>query len=110
MAIMEQEVLAGGIERMDNELTRPPKLWLNPSYVSFWVKYTIGRVLTRLGVPGFVREGEYEGFGKRVKVSIGGLYTVITVDGISIDICRYTGKITGMGFMCVDHCKQGDTP
>ena len=69
----------------------------------------VGRGLTRLGVPGFIREGEYKGFGKQVKVHIEGTHTVISVDGVDIEVCRFTGRIVGMGFMCVDHCKQADT-
>ena len=61
-----------------------------------------------MGVPGFIREGEYNAFGKRVRVSVEGHHTVISVDGLNIDICRFTGKIVGAGVMCADHCKQAD--
>ena len=81
------------------------KKWFKRSYLSYRVRDAIGTALTRLGIPGFIREGEYEGFGKKIKVSTKGLYTIITVDRVDIDVCRFTGKIVGVGLRYVDHCK-----
>ena len=62
----------------------------------FWV----GRLLVRLGVPGIVADQTYEAeiAPAHIRVHVGPLFSVVTVNGLDIYFHRLTGKITGVGF------------
>lgn len=61
-------------------------------------RYFIGDVLQWLGVPGFVREGEYAALGCQIKVKCSRYFTVITVRGVDYYFYRTTGGFDGTGF------------
>ncbi len=56
--------------------------------------------MNRLGVPGFVRDTEYQSstYGTRVRVKRWGFFTVVSVDGVDVYFDRFSGKIEGVGF------------
>lgn len=73
---------------------QPPWLvrkWRNLRYVPGWL-------VQALRLPGFVREGEYEALGCRVKVRCSRYFTIITVRGVDYYFYRATGGFDGTGF------------
>ena len=59
-----------------------------------------GKALNAIGVPGIVQPGTYEaGIGPAsVRITVGPLFTVVTVNGIDVYLHRFTGAIDGVGF------------
>jgi hypothetical protein len=66
------------------------------TFLRFWA----GKVLNAIGVPGVVQPGTYEGaVGQAsVRIAVGPLFTVITVNGVDVYLHRFTGAIDGVGF------------
>jgi hypothetical protein len=60
----------------------------------------LGSLMNAIGTPGFIRDTDYRSrtFGTRVRVQRGKLFTVISVNGIDVYVCRFTGIIDGIGF------------
>lgn len=60
----------------------------------------LGRLMNAIGAPGFIRDTDYRSrtFGTRVRIRCGNLFTVISVNGIDVYVCRFTGTIHGIGF------------
>ena len=60
----------------------------------------LGSVMNAIGTPGFIRDSDYRSrtYGTRVSVRRGKLFTVISVNGVDVYVCRFTGVIDGIGF------------
>ena len=84
---------------------RRDRAWL---YVRLWV----GRLFNLAGMPGIVRNCDYEASicQGSVSVRVGPLFTVVQVNGLDVYFHRLTGKIDGMGFSLVSGCKPESTP
>ena len=59
----------------------------------------LGALMNAIGTPGFIRDTDYRSrtFGTRVRVRCGNLFTVISINGIDVYVCRFTGTIHGIG-------------
>src|SRR5262245_45054031 len=59
-----------------------------------------GMLLKELGVAGVVQAGRYQaGIGDvSVRVTLGPLFTVVSVNGVDVYLNRFTGVIDGVGF------------
>lgn len=64
------------------------------------VQVWLGRLANWIGFPGLVQDIEYrsKAFGTSVRVKRGNLYTVVTVNGVDVYFCRFSGQIDGVGF------------
>ena len=73
------------------------------------LRWLAGRLLNELGLPGFVRECQYEaGICKaRICVRQTDAYTIINVNGLDVYFRRLTGQIDGVGFSPISHCTPG---
>ena len=71
----------------------------------------LGSLMNAIGTPGFIRDTDYRSrtFGTRVRVRCGNLFTVISVDGIDVYVCRFTGMIDGIGFSPASGCMPAST-
>ena len=71
-----------------------------------------GRALNALGVPGVVQPGTYEaGIGQAsVRVTVGPLFTVMTVNGVDVYLDRFTGAVDGAGLGVARGRALADTP
>ena len=71
-----------------------------------------GKLLNAIGVPGVVQPGTYQaGIGQAsVRVTLGPLFTVVTVNGVDVYFDRFTGAVDGVGFKVADGCVLADTP
>jgi hypothetical protein len=60
----------------------------------------LGSLMNAIGAPAILRDTDYRSrtYGTRVRVRRGNLFTVISVNGIEIYVCRFTGVIDGIGF------------
>ena len=76
-----------------------PRLWL-------------GKLLTLLRVPGIIVNQSYnaEIARARVRVHLGPLFSVVTVNGLDVYFHRLTGKIDGVGFSQTSTDTPGETP
>jgi hypothetical protein len=65
-----------------------------------------GKLLNAIGVPGIVQPGTYEaGIGEAsIRVTVGPLFTVVTVNGVDVYLHRFTGAIDGVGFSMATAC------
>ena len=70
--------------------------WLAVTLIRFWA----GKVLNAIGVPAVVQPGTYEsGVGPTsVRITVGPLFTVVTVNGVDVYLHRLTGAIDGIGY------------
>jgi hypothetical protein len=68
------------------------------------LRFAVGRMLTRLGVPGFVRDCSVESWlnHDHIAIRVAGGCTVISVNGFDMFFDRVTGTLDGQG--CGD-CK-----
>ena len=75
--------------------------------VSEW----IGRLLSAVGAPGFVRECKYKSteIGVAVSVRVGPLYSVVSVNGVDVYFHRITGELDGVGVNQAFGCTVSDT-
>jgi hypothetical protein len=66
----------------------------------------LGSVMNAIGAPAFIRDTDYRSrtFGTHVRVRRGNLFTVISVNGIDVYVCRFTGVIGGIGFTQASGC------
>jgi len=80
------------------------------SWIRLKVRLALGMLYNLAGVPGLVRNCDYEAgvADATVKVRVRDLFTIIEVNGLEIYFHRLTGSIDGVGAMC--GCKQGSTP
>lgn len=65
-----------------------------------------GAICNLAGLPGFVRDCDYQAgiTDAHIRVRVGEIFTVITVNGLDIYFHRLTGWIDGVGTM--SHCTQ----
>lgn len=70
------------------------------AFVVTLLRFWAGKVLNAIGVPGVVQPGTYEaGVGQAsVRIAVGPLFTVVTVNGVDVYLHRFTGEIDGVGF------------
>jgi len=82
------------------------------AFVLTLLRFWAGKVLNAIGVPGVVVPGTYEaGIGEAsVRITLGPLFTVVTVNGLDVYIHRFTGAIDGVGFSLATGCKPAGTP
>jgi len=64
------------------------------------IRLWVGKFLNAIGVPGIVVSQTYDAAVTRaqVRVTIGSLFTVVSVRGVDIYFHRLTGRIDGIGF------------
>jgi hypothetical protein len=84
------------------------RAWLAVTLIRFWA----GKVLNAIGVPGVVQPGTYEsGIGPTsVRVTVGPLFTVVSVNGVDVYLHRLTGAIDGVGYSVATPVSQPDWP
>ncbi len=70
------------------------------------VRVIFGALCNVAGIPGLIRNCDYEGgiTDASIRVRVGEMYTVITVNGLDIYFHRTTGEIDGVGGFTAD-CK-----
>jgi hypothetical protein len=75
------------------------------SRIRFQVRLLFGQLFNLAGVPGLVRECSYSGSAAKAEITVkqGGLFTIISVNGLDIYFHRLTGSIDGVGSM--SYCK-----
>ena len=63
------------------------------------IRFAAGKLLNAIGVPGVVQPGTYESAvgPTSVRITLGPLFTVVSVNAIDIYIHRLTGAIDGVG-------------
>jgi hypothetical protein len=76
------------------------------------VRLGIGRVLTSLHVPGILVNQTYDAVITRasVRVHLGPLFSVVSVNGVDVYFHRLTGKIDGVGFSPPSGYTPGEAP
>jgi len=76
------------------------------------LRFWAGRVLNAIGVPGVLVPGAYEaGIGEAsVRITLGPLFTVVSVNGVDVYFHRLTGAIDGVGFSLATGCTRAGTP
>ncbi len=76
------------------------------------VRLWLGKLLVVLGIPGVVVNQSYEAVNTRAKVRVhlGPLFSVVSVNGLDVYFHRLTGKIDGVGFSPAGDCKSDETP
>jgi hypothetical protein len=85
-------------------LLRPHLKAVPKSQIISWVRLRLrllaGKLCNLAGVPGIVRDCDYNATAHnvRVKVNAGELFTIITVNGLDVYFHRLTGVIDGIGF------------
>ncbi len=82
------------------------------SFAVTMLRLWAGRVLNAIGVPGVVQPGTYEaGIGQAsVRITVGPLFTVVTVNGVDVYLDRFTGAVDGVGFGVASGSALADTP
>jgi hypothetical protein len=71
------------------------------SWLRLRLRVLAGKVFNLAGVPGLVRDCDYEGGVAKANITVRTkeLFTIITVNGLEIYFHRMTGKIDGVGAM-----------
>ena len=71
-----------------------------------------GKVLNAIGVPGVLQPGTYEAGIARasIRVHVGPLFTVVSVNGVDVYFHRITGAIDGVGFSTATGCTADGIP
>ena len=84
------------------------RMWLAVTLIRFWG----GKVLNAIGVPGVVQPGTYESSvgPTSVRITVGPLFTVVTVNGVDVYLHRLTGAIDGIGYSVATPASQHDSP
>jgi len=74
------------------------------------IRFTAGKLLNAIGVPGVVQPGTYEsGVGPTsVRITVGPLFTVVSVNGVDVYIHRLTGAIDGVGMSVGTQARRHD--
>jgi hypothetical protein len=72
-----------------------------------YVRLLAGRLFNLAGVPGTVRDCDYDGSicQASISVRVGELFTKVRVNGLDVYFHRLTGKIDGIGFSPTFDCK-----
>jgi len=70
-------------------------------WIRFRIRLAVGIVYNLAGVPGLVRNCDYEAgvTDALIKVRVHDIHTIIQVNGLDIYFHRLTGSIDGVGFM-----------
>lgn len=78
------------------------RAWL---FVRLWA----GRIFNWAGIPGLVRDCDYEASICKATISVrmGPLFTVVRVNGLDVYFHRLTGEIDGVGFSQTSDCTRG---
>ena len=76
------------------------------------IRLWIGKLLVMTGVPGFVVDQTYDAAvtRARVRVQLGPLFSVVSVNGLDVYFHRLTGKIDGVGLSPAADCTSDETP
>lgn len=76
------------------------------------IRSWVGRLLNGLGIPGLVASQTYEAQIARatVRVALGPLFSIVSVNGLDIYFHRLTGKIDGIGISAASDCRADETP
>ena len=84
------------------------RAWLAVTLSRFWG----GKVLNAIGVPGVVQPGTYESSvgPTSVRITVGPLFTVVTVNGVDVYLHRLTGAIDGIGYSVATPASRHDSP
>ena len=79
-----------------------------PMLIRLWV----GKLLVRVGVPGFIVNQSYDAVvtPATVRVQLGPLFSVVSVNGLDVYFHRLTGKIDGVGFSPATDCTSDEIP
>src|SRR5258707_13000908 len=79
------------------------------SRTRIYLRLFLGGVFNLAGIPGLVRECTYGGSTAKAEITVrhGGLFTIISVNGLDIYFHRLTGSIDGVGSMSC--CKPDST-
>jgi hypothetical protein len=69
------------------------------SWIRLRLRWVLGTIFNLAGVPGLVRECDYEAgaLDARISVRVREMYTVIHINGFDVYFHRLTGKIDGVG-------------
>ena len=72
----------------------------------------VGKLLTLLRIPGIVADQTYDAAITRatVRVHLGPLFSVVSVNGLDVYFHRLTGKIDGVGFSPAAGYKSDEAP
>ena len=75
------------------------------------VRLWLGKLLVALGMPGFIVGQTYDAqvTNARVRVYLGPLFSVVSVNGLDIYFHRLTGKIDGVGLSAPADCAADET-
>jgi hypothetical protein len=75
-------------------------------------RLSLGKLLGELGVPGiFVDQTNDASITRaQVRVRLGPLFSVVSVNGLDGYFHRLTGKIDGVGFSPTGNCKSDEIP
>jgi len=76
------------------------------------VRLWLGKMLVVLGIPGVVVNQSYGAVNTRaaVRVHLGPLFSVVSVNGLDVYFHRLTGRIDGVGFSPAGDCRSDETP
>jgi hypothetical protein len=92
--------------KLQNEITRFWKKYLSRGNA---LHFLVGYFLSPIGVPGFVRSGDYEDGDKKVSVRFERLWTIVSINGSDVYFRRLTGTFDGIaGPLSSD--KEDSTP
>jgi len=82
--------------------------WNMRTLVRLWV----GRLLDMMGLPGIIARQTYDAgiSHTKVRVHLGPLFSVVSVNGLDIYFHRLTGKIDGVGFSAPMDYRVDETP
>src|SRR5271157_6028102 len=80
------------------------------SRTRIYVRLFLGGLFNLAGIPGLVRECNYGGTTTKAEITVrhGGLFTIISVNGLDIYFHRLTGSIDGVGTMSCCKSDQAD--
>ena len=72
----------------------------------------VGKLLTLLRIPGIIADQTYDAAITRatVRVHLGPLFSVVSVNGLDVYFHRLTGKIDGVGFSPASGYKSDEAP
>ena len=71
-----------------------------------FLRILAGWLLNAAGLPGFVRECDYDATVCKAQISVrrGNLFTIVRVNGLDVHFHRLTGTIDGVGFSPTSDC------
>ena len=78
-------------------LNPPPFRMTWWQFLSYELKASIGNILNKAGLPGFVHAGTYQGFGVPITVTVSVTRTTIQFGDYDIILSRLTGRVTSVG-------------